>query len=231
MFLPLKDDTPLNVIRFQFVTVFILALNVVIFLLTGPLVGEQAALGIAQDFGVIPAELLGTHRMSPAASDPISEPLTLISYMFLHGGWLHLLSNMAFLWVFADNVEDAFGPIGFTLFYFVCGFAAAAAHVAFSPHSLAPLIGASGAVSGVIGAYLLLFPKAKVWVLLFMRIPIKFPALWILLAWIGFQVFSLFQSQDGDVQVAFWAHIGGVVAGMLITLIFRARMIGGGGPD
>ena len=102
------------------------------------------------------------------------EPLTLITYQFLHGGWLHLISNMLFLWVFADNVEDAFGHVGFLIFYLLCGHRRGARCTrCMQPASPAPLIGASGAVSGVLAAYLLLYPKARVWILLFMRIPLR----------------------------------------------------------
>ena len=102
--------------------------------------------------------------------------MTLITYMFLHAGWLHLISNMLFLWVFADNVEDAFGHWGFLVFYLICGIAGALIHTALQPSSHAPLIGASAAVSGVLGAYIVLFPKARVWILLLMRIPLRISA-------------------------------------------------------
>ena len=223
MFMPLKDDTPLHVIRFQYVTLFIIVLNVVIFLLTGPLAGEQALAIFEASFGVVPTELLDLTRIPNPAFNPVSEPITLLTYMFLHGGWLHLIGNMAFLWVFADNVEDAFGPLLFGIFYLVCGVAAALVHVLLNQNSHAPLVGASGAVSGIMAAYLLLFPKARVWILLFMRVPVPVPA-WVALGgWIAFQAVSLFMpQQDGD-AVAFWAHIGGFAAGLLITAFLRMR--------
>jgi membrane associated rhomboid family serine protease len=187
MFMPLKDDTPLHVIRFQYVTLFIILLNVGIYLLTGPLAGEQALAIIQTGFGVVPTELLDLARVPNPEFNPVSEPVTLLTYMFLHGGWLHLIGNMAFLWVFADNVEDAFGPLLFTVFYVVCGMAAAGFHAMLNQNSHAPLIGASGAVSGIMAAYLLLYPKARVWILLFMRVPMPVPAWAALGGWIAWQ--------------------------------------------
>lgn len=224
MFIPLKDDTPLRVIRFQFVTVVIIAVNVAVFLLTGPLVGDEAAAIWSTGFGVVPTELLSGERNASALLNPVSEPITLLSYMFLHGGWLHLISNMAFIWVFADNIEDAFGVVGFSLFYLLCGVAGALTHVAMSPDSNAPLIGASGAVSGVIASYLLLYPHARVWILLFMRIPLRFQAFWVLGGWALLQIVSLFLIPDEGQAVAWWAHIGGFMAGLVLTLLLRNRL-------
>lgn len=223
MFMPLKDDTPLHVIRFQYVTLFIILLNVGLFVLTGPLAGEQALAIIQTDFGVVPSEILDLTRTPNPVFNPVSEPFTLLTYMFLHGGWLHLLGNMAFLWVFADNVEDAFGPVLFVLFYLVCGVVAAVVHIVLNPDSHQPLVGASGAVSGVMAAYLLLFPKARVWILLLMRIPIPVPA-WVALGgWIAWQGASLFMPKGPGDSVAFWAHIGGFAAGLMITALLRMR--------
>lgn len=223
MFMPLKDDTPLHVIRFQYVTLFIILLNVGLFIITGPLAGEQALSIIQTGFGVVPSELLDLRRIPNHDFNLVAEPATLITYMFLHGGWLHLIGNMAFLWVFADNVEDAFGPVLFTLFYLVCGIVAAGAHVLLNPNSHAPLVGASGAVSGVLAAYMLMFPKARVWILMFMRIPVPVPA-WVALGgWIIWQGVSLFMPQGSGDTVAFWAHIGGFAAGLLITAFLRMR--------
>ena len=225
MFVPLHDDTPLRVIRFQFVTLAIIVGNVVIFLLTGAFQSDLFLADVATSYGVVPADL--THATSQNIPySPIPEPLTFITYMFLHAGWLHLISNMLFLWVFADNVEDAFGYFAFALFYLLCGIAGALAHVMMAPDSPAPLIGASGAVSGVIGAYVLLYPKARVWILLFFRIPLRISAIWVLGGWFLLQVFSVLTAETGsDVQVAWWAHIGGFIAGLAITLVLRSRLL------
>jgi membrane associated rhomboid family serine protease len=224
MFVPLHDDTPLRVIRFQFVTLSIIAANVVIFLMTGAFAGEQAVEAVAAGFGVVPAELTRAIRLDPALN-PVPEPATLITYMFLHAGWLHLLSNMLFLWVFADNVEDAFGHFAFLLFYLLTGIAGGLTHVMMAPASPAPLIGASGAVSGVIAAYMLLYPKARIWILLFMRLPIRIGAIWVLGGWFALQVLSLLLTGEDDLQVAWWAHIGGFFAGLAITFLLRSKLL------
>jgi membrane associated rhomboid family serine protease len=222
MFVPLHDDTPLRVIRFQYVTVGVIVANIVIFLMTGATQGEAVLAAVAQGYGVVPAELAGGIT---TGYDPVPEPATLVTYMFLHAGWLHLLSNMLFMWVFADNVEDAFGYAGFLLFYLICGIAGGLVFALMSAGSTAPLIGASGAVSGVLAAYMVLFPKARVWVLFFLRIPWRMSALWVLGLWFGFQVLSLFMPVDSEIQVAWWAHIGGFLAGLAITLLLRSRLL------
>jgi membrane associated rhomboid family serine protease len=132
---------------------------------------------------------------------------------------------MLFLWVFADNVEDAFGHFAFLLFYVLSGIAGGLTHVLMAPASPSPLIGASGAVSGVIAAYMLLYPKARIWILLFMRLPIRIGALWVLGGWFALQVLSLLVTGEADVQVAWWAHIGGFIAGLAITFLLRSRLL------
>jgi membrane associated rhomboid family serine protease len=222
MFVPLKDDNPLRMIRMQYACFAIIGLNVLAFLLTGPARGDEALMVTLTGFGVVPTELLD----GVAASDfnPVAEPVTLFTYMFLHAGWLHLLGNMAFLWVFADNVEDQLGHFGFVLFYLACGIAAAMAHVAMLPASNQPLVGASGAMSGVLAAYLILFPKARVWILLFMRIPLKIPAWLVLGGWIVLQFVMLFSESPEAMDVAWWAHIGGFAMGLVYILVLRLIM-------
>lgn len=225
MFVPIHDNTPLQVIRFQYVTGALIVINVIVFLMTGAFTTEEGLWAYASGFGIIPVELI--HVGDPAGSyHPVPEPFTLITYEFLHGGWMHLITNMAFLWVFADNVEDAFGHFGFLIFYLLCGAAAGMLHTLVQPQSPAPLIGASGAVSGVLAAYLLLYPKARVWILLFMRIPIRISALWALGGWFALQIVSVFLT-TGDAQVAWWAHIGGFLAGLILTLVLRSRLLVG----
>jgi len=224
MFLPLHDDTPLKVIRFQAVTGAIVAANVAVFLFTHYAVGGNGEVAIDLGLGATPAAITDAAAVD-AARHMIPGSATLITYMFLHGGWLHLLSNMAFLWVFADNVEDAFGHWGFLGFYLLCGVVAGLVHSFAQPASLAPLIGASGAVAGILGAYLLLYPRARVWVLLFMRLPIRISAAWALIGWIAFQVLSLFlDNGQSPVSVAWWAHIGGFATGLAVTWLFRDRL-------
>lgn len=224
MFLPLHDNTPLTIIRFQFVTGALIVVNVAVFVMMqyGNLGMSQFA--FATSLGLVPGEI-GNVSFKHMSLANIPEPLTLITYTFIHGGWMHLLANMAFLWVFADNVEDAFGHFGFVVLYFVCGIVAATAHIIANPDSTAPLVGASGAVSGIMGAYLVLYPKARVWVLLFMKIPLRISAGWALVAWISFQFLSLYLDESkGEVIVAWWAHIGGFATGFLVTALFRSTL-------
>jgi membrane associated rhomboid family serine protease len=128
--------------------------------------------------------------------------------------------------VFADNVEDAFGYAGFLIFYLLCGICAALVHTVIDSASAAPLIGASGAVSGVLASYLLLYPKARVWILLFMRIPLRISAAWALGGWFALQLFSvILASRDPETQVAWWAHIGGFLTGLILTFVLRSRLL------
>jgi len=153
----------------------------------------------------------------------IPASLTLLSYMFLHSGWMHLFSNMAFLWVFGDNIEDAMGHFRFLAFYLLCGIAAALTYALITRDQFAPLVGASGAVSGVIGAYLILHPRTKVWILLFWRIPLKIPALLGLGGWAVLQIYSVMEAGAGN--VAWWAHLGGLAAGIVLIPFFKHREV------
>ncbi len=224
MFLPLHDSAPLRVIRFQLVTGLIILTNVLIFLAVRYGTSPVEAVRIPLSFGAIPAVLTDRAQLG-AALQVIPEQLTVFTYMFLHGGWMHLIGNMAFMWVFADNVEDGFGHAGFLLFYLACGVAAALVHVAMSVSSQVPLIGASGAVAGVLAAYMLLFPRSQVLILLFMRIPLRLSALWVLAAWFVFQVISALLATPGKGGVAWWAHVGGFAAGLVLTLLLRPFLL------
>lgn len=220
MFLPLHDDTHLRVIRFQFVTLGIIVLNVVIFLFTGAFTSDVVLASFESSFGLTPIEIL----QSSQAAGGIPEPLTVITSMFLHGGWMHLIGNMLFMWVFADNVEDAYGYVGFIMFYLLSGIVGGLTHVMMSPTSHSPLIGASAAVSGVLAAYLVLYPRARVWILLFLRIPVPLPAIWVLGGWFLIQVYSL-AAAGPEEEVAWWAHIGGFATGIVLTLMLRSRLL------
>lgn len=148
---------------------------------------------------------------------------TLLTSMFLHGGWMHLIGNMLFLWVFGDNLEDQMGHVPFAMFYIVCGFAAAGLQIVTDPNSQIPIVGASGAIAGVLGGYLLLFPKARVDVLIFFVIFIRvipIPAWIVLCVWFGTQVVSGFTMPTEGGGVAYWAHAGGFVAGVVLALPF-----------
>jgi membrane associated rhomboid family serine protease len=223
MFVPLHDSTPLKVIRFQAVTITIILIEVAVYLATGAFATEASLAATATLWGVVPGEMTGV--MPPVLGyDPVPEPFTLVSYQFLHGGWWHLISNMLFLWVFADNIEDAYGHVAFALLYVFCGVIAALAHVLVMPYSGVPLVGASGAVSGVLGAYLVLFPKARVWVLLAARIPLRIGAMWVLGGWFALQIFSWWMTRNSETEIAWGAHIGGFIAGAAITYAIRRRL-------
>jgi membrane associated rhomboid family serine protease len=220
VFIPLSDDNPLRSIRFQWVTVGLIATNVLVFIWQNAAVGQS----VAASFALIPSELLQVKIFGGPARGPmdalaVPEAYTLITYMFLHGDIIHLASNMLFLWVFGDNVEDALGHVRFVVFYLICGLAAGLMHAWMLPTSKLPLIGASGAVAGVIGAYLMLHPRVMVWVLAFRFIPLKIAAAWVLGVWIATQVAMVLIKQSD--QVAWWAHIGGVVTGAILILFMR----------
>jgi membrane associated rhomboid family serine protease len=156
-------------------------------------------------------------------ANPGGDFLTIFTSMFMHAGWAHLLGNMLYLWIFGDNVEDRFGHIKFTLFYLLCGIAATFAQLAFSSGSNVPNLGASGAIAGVLGAYILMFPQGKVRVLQGQQV-IQVPALIVIGLWIVLQLFSGIGSITSAAQeggVAYMAHIGGFVAGFVLTLLFR----------
>ena len=226
--LPLKDDNPLKFIWFQFATVTLIVINVAVFAWQQSL-GEAGLVTVAQTAGVTPVLVFGAKL--PAWLGSLPSEVTLVTYMFLHGDWWHLGGNMLFLWVFGDNIEDAMGPIRFVLFYMLTGVAAGLAHVYMNPGSEAPLIGASGAIAGIIGAYLMLYPRVRMWSLAFMRIPIKLPAFVVIGAWVATQVFFVYAGiQDGT---AWWAHIGGFVAGVLLVVIFKRgdQPLFGGAPQ
>lgn len=158
-------------------------------------------------------------------SNPIGDFLTLFSSMFMHAGWLHLIGNMLYLWIFGDNVEDRFGHIKFTIFYLLCGLVATFAQLVFSLGSNAPNLGASGAIAGVLGAYILLFPRGKIKVLQGQGV-IQVSALIVIGLWFVLQFFSGIGSITDAAQtggVAYMAHIGGFVAGFLLTFILRGR--------
>ena len=216
VFLPLKDDNPLKFIRFQFATVALILINTAVFVWQQSL-GESGFVGVANTAGVIPVSVFGAKL--PDWLGQLPSETTLVTYMFLHGDWWHLIGNMLFLWVFGDNVEDAMGSIRFTLFYLLSGVAAGLAHVYANAGSDAPLIGASGAVAGVIAAYLMLYPRVWMWSLAFMRIPLKLPAFVVIGAWVATQAF--FVAYGIETGTAWWAHLGGFAAGVVLVVIFK----------
>ena len=218
--IPLRDDNP-SELR-PVVTVAIIAAATLVFLWQlsfGSERGEQ----VVYSFGLIPAVLFGTRRLPPEiASVPVV--LTVLTSMFLHGGWMHLIGNMLYLWIFGDNVEDAMGHARFLLFYLLCGVVAALSQALPDPGSTVPMIGASGAISGVLGAYLLLYPRARVLVLIpigFIMQLVRWPAGIVLLMWFALQFVSTLLAAPGAGGVAFRAHVGGFVAGVILVGLFK----------
>ena len=220
MFIPLRDENSLKSIPFQYVTVSLIALNVLVYLFeVGGL--DQSAVAA---FGVTPSELFGTRLVTasdplPTGAMPLAEGMTLLTYMFFHADIFHLLFNMLFLWVFGDNVEDSMGHARFLIFYLACGVFAGLFHSWMLPHSDLPLIGASGAVAGVIAAYLMLHPHVGVWVLAFKIIPLRITAGLALGIWIALQIVMIAVADVGP--TAWWAHIGGLIAGAVLILFMR----------
>lgn len=174
------------------------------------------------NFGMIP---IVVRDLYPQPVPWLPDWANLVTYAFLHADWMHLLSNMLFLWVFGDNIEDAFGHFKFLIFYLACAVLAALAHLLFNLDGNGPLIGASGAVAGVMGAYILLYPHARVFVLarIVWLIPLPVPAFWMLGFWIATQLF--FVVMGSDEPVAWWAHLGGFAAGLGLAPLFKSRKV------
>jgi membrane associated rhomboid family serine protease len=220
VFVPLWDLNPLESIKFQWVTLSLIAANCLIFVLFQMGILYPVSTQALASFAVIPSELIGHSAPDPQVqSFVLPERLTLLTYMFLHGNILHLAGNMIFLWVFGDNVEDAMGHLRFLFFYLLCGVFAGVAHTVMQQGSDVPMIGASGAVAGVIAAYLMLHPNVRVWVLALFRIPLRVSAGFALAVWIILQIVSVIFDQGSG--TAWWAHIGGLIAGAVLILFMR----------
>ncbi len=220
--IPIQDDNPL--VRAPLLTYAVMVLCALIFLWQLTLGGEGFRRAVFA-FGVIPAVLSGRAALPPELA-LIPAPLTIFTSMFLHGGIMHLLGNLLFLWIFSDNVEDRLGRWRFALFYLCCGIGAALAQVLPEPGSEIPMIGASGAISGVLGAYMIMYPHAQVRVVIpvfFVLQVVRLPALLVLGFWFLIQLLSSLLAQPGTGGVAFRAHIGGFVAGLILLPLFRPR--------
>jgi len=221
--IPLNDDNPTRI--WPIVSYTVLGACVLVFLWQFSL-NQQAAREAVYALGMVPAVLIGEVSLPPDVA-LVPAPVTLVTSMFLHGGWMHIIGNMLYLWVFGDNVEDAMGHWRFIAFYLVCGMAAALAQLALDPSSQVPMIGASGAIAGLLGAYLILHPKAHVLVLIPLGIftqLIRVPAMLVLGLWFVLQLFNQATSGEGA-GVAFMAHIGGFVAGMGLIPLFKYRRV------
>jgi membrane associated rhomboid family serine protease len=215
MFIPLKDENPTQ--RFPIVTVILIALNILIFLYQ--VFSPQGLEYHVFRMGAIPYEI--THFTTVTFFPRIAPPLTLLTSMFVHGGILHLFGNMLYLWIFGNNIEDFLGPFRFILFYLISGLGASLIHIAFHPSSRVPMIGASGAIAGVLGAYFLLYPEARVLTLVLIWI-LPVPAFIILGLWFVAQVMNI--GIGGG--VAWFAHIGGFLIGLgLLKLYMKKRRV------
>ncbi len=250
MVIPVHDVNPTR--RTPYVTYTLIAVNVAVFLFMPGLAGSVAGDGgLAQtcrlhafldQYAAVPQELIHQHmpRLVPTGATGVgpqgpgcvvgppgydkSPPLSVLTAMFLHGGWLHLLGNMLFLLVFGNNIEDRLGHVRFALFYLVCGYAATYGYALLNADSADPLIGASGAIAGVLGAYLVLYPKARVWVLVpfLVFLPLRLPAWLVLGFWFVLQaVYSAGEGVADAGSVAYAAHAAGFLAGMLIAWPLR----------
>jgi membrane associated rhomboid family serine protease len=220
---PIHDDNPTRIT--PYVTYLVLAACILVFIWQLSL-GESVQLAV-YSFGVIPSVLFESKSL-PAELAVLPAWMTIFTSMFLHGGWMHLIGNMLYLWVFGNNVEDAMGHGRFIVFYLCCGLLAALTQAVFDPQSEIPMIGASGAISGVLGAYLLLHPHARILVI----IPIGFivytpwiAAYWVLGFWFILQLINSMISASETGGVAYGAHLGGFVAGMLLIPLFKYRSV------
>lgn len=229
---PLRDENP--TLDIPIITYAFIAINALAWALLQGFGNEPALSRSVCNLGVVPGELLSTVpagagiRLSPNAIcvvDPTPNWLTPLTSMFLHGGWFHIIGNMWFLTVFGNNVEDSMGRLRFVVFYLLCGFAAVAAQIIANPASPVPMVGASGAIGGVMGAYAVLYPRAPVHMLIILGFFITraiVPAAFMLGYWFLLQLLGAFPSVGGATGgVAFWAHVGGFAAGVVLIFLFR----------
>jgi membrane associated rhomboid family serine protease len=226
----LRDENP--TLHASLATFLIIGVNAAAWIFVQGLGFDKPLIESICKFGLISGELMG--QISPGTQVPLgpnfacvldgdSNWITPITSMFMHGGWLHLIGNMWFLAIFGDNVEDAMGSVRFVLFYLLCGLSAAAAQMVSDPSSVIPMVGASGAIGGVMGAYAVLYPRAPVHLLVFLGFYITrviVPAIFMLGYWFLLQVLSGMAAYSGSGGVAFWAHVGGFVAGVVLVRLF-----------
>ena len=222
--IPLRDDNPTTIKPLVTISFIVLCALVFLWQLSLGANGFRAAV---MSLGVIPATLLGDKNLPPELS-LVPPTMTVLTSQFLHGSWMHLIGNMLYLWIFGNNVEDAMGHGRFAIFYLLCGTVAALAQALPNPDSTLPMIGASGAISGVLGAYLLLFPHARVLVLIplgFYSRLVPLPAMVVLGFWFVLQLISSALADPRAGGVAFGAHIGGFIAGMVLLSLFKYRHV------
>ena len=220
--IPLKDDNPTS--SKPIVSYGIIGFCVLIFLAQLGL-NENELRDFTYSYGLIPSVLMGIDQL-PNDLNRISPIGTIFTSMFMHGGWMHLIGNMLYLWIFADNIEDDLGTLNFVIFYFACGVGAAMSQVLVDVNSQIPMIGASGAIGGVLGAYLINYPNARVLVLIpfgFFSQLLKIRALYVLGFWFVLQFINSFLSTSSGGGVAYAAHIGGFISGLILILFFNKK--------
>ena len=218
---PLHDDNPTRIVPVVTVTILVTCVLVFVWQIS---LGQQFERAI-YSFGAIPSVVFGIKSL-PAELEIVPPWTTVLTSMFMHGGWMHLIGNMLYFWIFGNNVEDAMGHVRFVIFYMLCGMAAFLAQSLPAPQSVIPMVGASGAISGVLGAYLLLYPHARVLVAIplgFFIYTTRLAAGWVLAFWFVLQIISSALTGAGEGGVAFGAHIGGFVAGMVLIPLFKYK--------
>lgn len=220
MFVPLHDHNGLEHVKRPYVNYGLILTNVIVFVLLQHLGFGDAATASAYSHGLVPSVFLEMKEL-PAELQVLPDYASIFTYAFLHGDIWHLGGNMLFLWVFGDNIEDALGHVRYFLFYILCATAGGLAYTFSNFGSDVPLVGASGAVAGVIAGYLMLHPKVMVWVLALGKFPVPLPAVVVLGFWVGYQVFSAAFGPES--QIAWSAHIGGILAGCLLVVFMRRR--------
>lgn len=214
---PLRDNIQSR--SFPFVTLFLIVANFYVFY-QELLLNDPALHKLIAAWGLVPAKFLADIASRPLSPDTY---LPLVTNLFLHGGWLHIIGNMWYLWIFGDNIEDCLGKTSFLFFYLICGVVANLSQIVIDPGSAVPTIGASGAVSGVLGAYLMLYPRARISVFIFILLPIIQVR-----AWLFLPIWFLLQLQNGTAalfmsgaNIAWWAHIGGFIAGLVLARLIK----------
>jgi len=224
--IPLRDINPTE--RFAIITFCLIALNIAVFVFELA-IGDRAGNLFVESFALVPKRLFsGSDKVSSA----MPAAVTLFTSMFIHGGFLHIAGNMLYLWIFGNNIEDSMGRLRFIIFYLLCGVAAACAHAYMNRDSVTPMIGASGAISGVLGAYLLLYPRARVVTLVFFGFYIRMvevPAMVVLGFWFLLQFLNALLLSGSAGGVAWYAHVAGFIAGMLLIGLFKRREVPFGG--
>jgi membrane associated rhomboid family serine protease len=214
MVIPIYDNDPLDRNRRGYVNWTLIIINIAVFLVQIN-ASDDTSLAMTRDLALIPAAITGKVTLG-GDLPPI---LSVFTYMFLHGGWSHIIGNMLFLWVLGDNIEDAMGPLRYFFFYMLCGAAGGIAFLLSGPDTVVPLVGASGAVAGVVAAYLMLRPCATITFLAFGFVPLRLGSAWVLGAWVLIQIWNVINVHSGE--TAWWAHIGGLAVGAVLTIVLR----------